>query len=105
MGIVADIVGFWLRHDEEGLASWLVDDAEWDLVIGSVSGGDGDIPWPPAEADSAELLSIVTHGRLAACDGYLVREGERTDFSHFLRFAGTTKTAKVAAIRTYLATP
>ena len=44
----------------------------------------------------------MTHGRLASCDGYLQNGPDRTPFSHAIRFAGATKSAKIAEIRTYM---
>ena len=55
-----------------------------------------------AIAGSARVQSIVTHGRLASCDGYLQNGPDRTPFSHAIRFAGATKSAKIAEIRTYM---
>ncbi|MGO2821706.1 MAG: hypothetical protein ACTIA5_12980 [Brachybacterium tyrofermentans] len=62
----------------------------------------GAIVPPPFDADHGEILTVLSHGRHAACDGYLVRGEERVDFCHVIRFAGATKTAKIREIRTYL---
>lgn len=56
---------------------------------------------PPFKPERVEIISIITHGRLASCDGYLQAGGKRIDFSHALRFASTVKTAKIAELRSY----
>lgn len=59
---------------------------------------------PPWQPDRLEVLAVITHGRLAACDGVLSAGDKRLRFSHVFRFASTSKTAKVAEVRTYFAT-
>lgn len=90
IGIVSDIVSRWAKGDEGGLAEWLGDDAS--------------MTSPPWQPDNLEVLAVITHGRLAACDGVLSAGDKRLPFSHVFRFASTSKTAKVAEVRTYFAT-
>ncbi|MGO1480005.1 MAG: hypothetical protein ACTHWF_02665 [Brachybacterium sp.] len=101
MTIVADIAAAWANGEEATVREWLRGDAVWTLVGSDSPAADGYVP-TPVDADSGEILTVLNHGRLAACDGYVVSGGERIDFCHMIRFAGTTKTAKVREIRTYL---
>ncbi|HIW30781.1 MAG TPA: hypothetical protein H9987_12375 [Candidatus Luteococcus avicola] len=48
-----------------------------------------------------EVISVVTHGRRASCDGYLEAGGMRVRFSHAFRFVSTPKTAMIAELRRY----
>ncbi|WP_258934340.1 hypothetical protein [Nesterenkonia pannonica] len=47
-------------------------------------------------------MSIITHGLLASCDGYVETASGRIAFSHVFRFASTSKAAKIREVRTYL---
>lgn len=103
IGVVSDFVSAWAKNDVELLAGWVTDDVTW-LMIGTGSSIGSDAladAVPGIEADALHLQSVITHGRLAACDGYL--EGDtRLFFSHVFRFKNTAKTSKIAEIRTYL---
>ena len=101
MAIVAEIAAAWAAGEEDSVREWLREDVAWTLVGEHAPASDGYVR-PPLTAESGEILTVLNHGRLAACDGYLMREGERVDFCHVIRFAGTTKTAKIREIRTYL---
>ena len=48
-----------------------------------------------------EVISVVTHGRRASCDGYLEAGGMRVRFSHAFRFVSTPKTSMIAELRRY----
>lgn len=87
IAIVSDIVTYWARDDRASLAEWLGDDAT--------------MPAPPWQPDSLEVLAVITHGRLASCDGVLSAGDRQLAFSHVFRFASTSKTAKVADVRSY----
>lgn len=87
IGIVSDIVTFWAQGDQTSLDEWLGDDAQM-------------MP-PPFAAERLEVLAVITHGRLASCDGVLVAGERRLPFSHVFRFASTSKTAKAAEVRSY----
>lgn len=123
MALVADIVTAWAAGDDALVQEWLSDDARWILVGAQDPGEDASssadangaekgaaaddgmiatIVPPPFEAGHGEILTVLNHGRLAACDGYLVGDTERVDFCHVIRFAGASKTAKIREIRTYL---
>lgn len=125
MALVADLITAWATGDEASVHEWLVEGARWVLVgaqrpgeapgeadgtadgtaDGKAADDDGAIDVivpPPFEADRGEILTVLNHGRLAACDGYLLRGAERVDFCHVIRFAGASKTAKIREIRTYL---
>lgn len=103
MGIVADVVSAWARGDHAALAEALAEDATWTIVGDRAHEGRDDAATvrPPVDPEAVEIASIITHGRLASCDGHLVTVGRRIDFSHVLRFAGAGKTAKIVEIRTY----
>lgn len=103
MIIVGEFVVNWAKGDTDAVAEWLCDDASWSLVgegthIGPDSSREAG---PRIGAERLEVLSIVTHGRLASCDGYLEAGTTRIAFSHVFRFAGASRSAKVAELRTY----
>lgn len=104
MVIVGDFIANWASGDHEALSTWLSEDASWTLVgTGTYSGpGSARDAIPQQSPDRLVFQSIVTHGRLASCDGYLQNGPDRTPFSHAIRFAGATKSAKIAEIRTYM---
>lgn len=95
--IVSNFVVNWAKGDAEATSEWLADDVRWTYV--------GSKDYQQAFADFTperiELYSVITHGRLASCDGYLESSGKRVDFSHAIRFASTSKTAKIAELRSY----
>lgn len=102
IGVVADVVSAWARNDTEFLSNWLADDVTWSIIgQGTVSGPQAlDYFVPDIEAEALILHSVITHGRLASCDGTI--EGDkRLSFSHAFRFKTTAKTSKIAEIRTY----
>lgn len=101
--IVGEFVVNWAKGDTGAVAEWLGDDASWALVGEDTHlGPEGaSATGPHLDAERLEVLSIVTHGRLASCDGYLEAGTTRIDFSHVFRFAGASKTAKIAELRTY----
>ncbi|HIY65035.1 MAG TPA: hypothetical protein H9830_02000 [Candidatus Agrococcus pullicola] len=103
IGIVSDFVVSWAKNDEDAVATWLSDSTSWSEVGGDTYQG-SDIAEslrPVFTPEHVEVLSVVTHGRLAACDGYFEADGVRVHFSHMFRFASTAKTARIADIRTY----
>ncbi len=102
--IVGDFLVAWAKGDTDALAEWLSDDASWAIVGAETHTGTGGLAKvvPRVPPEQLEVLSIVTHGRLASCDGYLVAGGKRVSFSHAIRFAGAAKLAKIAEIRSYL---
>lgn len=102
--IVGDFVVAWAKGDTEAVAEWLTDDLSWVIVGAEAHTGSGSATKvvPRIPPDQLEVLSIVTHGRLASCDGYLVAGSKRVSFSHAIRFAGTARSAKIAEIRSYL---
>ncbi len=103
IGIVGDFAVNWAMGDEAAVSSWLLADTEWTLVgDGSYRGPDAGVSTFPAfKPERVELISIITHGRLASCDGYLEAAGKRVCFSHAFRFASTSKTAGIAELRSY----
>lgn len=103
IAIVGDLVSDWATGDSNAVAEWLADDATWLWVGQQTYSG----PGAAAEVrlqlvpEQMEVISIITHGRLAACDGFLTDGSTRIDFSHMFRFASTSKTAKIKEARTY----
>jgi hypothetical protein len=103
IGIVGDFAVNWAQANEEAIADWLSDDLNWTLAgadtpKNSTTAGDMN---PPFKPERVEVLSIITHGRLASCDGYLEAGEKRLLFSHVFRFATTAKTAKIVELRSY----
>ena len=103
ISIVSEFAVSWARADTQAVSSWLTDTANWTLVgegtrCGPEAAQEVTPPWTP---EHVELISVITHGRLASCDGYLEAGGKRMGFSHSLRFASTSKTAKIAELRSY----
>lgn len=99
MALVADLAVAWVQGDDHTLSPWLVDDFSHDIFG----------PRPHGEISEIVVLTALNHGRHAACDGYIVFADSDSDigaarlrFSHVFAFSSTTKTAKVAALRTYL---
>lgn len=101
--IVGDFAVHWATGDAEAASEWLTDDASWTLVGADTHSGPEAAAQssPPFAPERVEITSIITHGRLASCDGYLEAGGRRISFSHALRFASTSKTAKIAELRSY----
>lgn len=104
IAIVGEFVTDWAKRDTEAMAAWLTDDAEWTVVGHETVRGEGVAArvCPEGRTDSLEVTSIITHGRLASCDGFLDSDSGRLYFSHVLRFASTSKAAKIREARTYL---
>lgn len=103
VGIVNELVLAWVAGDTEAVTGWLADDFSW-TVVGSRELSGGEVPRLPLSPEHVEILATITHGRLAACDGYMTDDAARIDFCHTFRFASTSKAAKVSEIRTYLGT-
>lgn len=103
VGIVADFIVSWAKGDRDAVSEWLADGASLTLV-GQEEGTHAaveramSLPFVP---ESVEVMSVITHGRLASCDGYVEADGRRVNFSHVFRFASTAKTAKIAELRSY----
>ena len=104
IGIVADFAVAWAKGDAPTVSSALAENASWTIVGGETFTGPAAAEQvsPPFLPERVELISIITHGRLASCDGYLEADGKRLNFSHAIRFASTSKTAKIAELRSYL---
>lgn len=102
--IVGEFVTSWAKRDTEAMNEWLATDAEWN-VVGRDDATEEDsvspfvMDHPP---DYLEVTSIITHGRLASCDGFLDAGSRRVHFSHVFRFASTSKTARIRNVRSYI---
>ena len=102
IGIVSDFTAAWAKSDQEAVSEALSPDAEWMLVGETTSQHVGARVFPAFTPDRIELLSVITHGRFASCDGYIESGRKRLSFSHSIRFTNTAKSAKIAEIRSYL---
>ena len=101
--IVGAFVVHWATGDTAAVAEWLSDEATW-TVVGAASHRGPDaaaLASPSFSPERVEVVAIITHGRLASCDGFLEASGRRLNFSHAFRFASTAKTAKIAELRSY----
>lgn len=104
ISIVGEFVTNWAKSDTEAITAWLTDDVNWTIVGHETVSGEG-APGqvcPDGPTSYIEVTSIITHGRLASCDGFLDSDSGRISFSHVFRFASTSKTAKIREARTYL---
>ncbi|MGO1389146.1 MULTISPECIES: hypothetical protein [Brachybacterium] len=119
MALVAELMAAWASGEHAPVQEWLAEGSRWTLVgtadqddrearggdqsaADETSRGGSAVVPAPFEAETGEILSVLNHGRLAACDGFLMRGEERVDFCHVIRFAGTGKTSRIREIRTYL---
>lgn len=96
--VITDFITAWALADTETLNSWLAKDAEW---LTPTAPADSTQP-PQHNAMKLEFLTLATHGREAACNGYLENADTRLDFAHFFHFATTARTSKITLIRSYL---
>ncbi|ACV09154.1 nuclear transport factor 2-like protein [Jonesia denitrificans] len=102
-----DIVGqfavHWAKGDTDFLQEWLTDGAHWDVIGRATLTADASLTEviPPMTPERVEVISVITHGRLASCDGYIEAGSRRISFSHVFRFASTAKTSKIAELRSY----
>lgn len=104
IAIVGEFVTNWAKRDAEAMAASLTDDVDW-TVAGREAASDeaaADFACPSSTSDYLEVNTIITHGRLASCDGFVDSESGRVHFSHVFRFASTSKAAKIKEARTYL---
>ncbi|WP_018296447.1 hypothetical protein [Corynebacterium lubricantis] len=102
--IVGQFATDWAGQQLDQVTDWLHEEIVWEIVGEKTHEG-------PAAANEAlpgevpeelNVNAIITHGRLASCDGTLVYPNKVIEFSHVFRFASTGKTAKIKSIRTYL---
>lgn len=101
LGIVGQFTVNWVNGDVNAIREWLSADATWRLIgtLGAEeSAGESGPPFAP---ERARITSVITHGRLASCDGYLEAGERRMDFSHVFRFASTARSAKIVELRSY----
>ena len=103
--IVGEFVTNWAKRDAEAMATWLTDDVNW-TIAGREAASDeasADFACPGSTPPNyLEVNTIITHGRLASCDGFVDSESVRMHFSHVFKFASTSKAAKIREVRTYL---
>jgi hypothetical protein len=102
--IVGEFVTSWARRDIGAMNEWLTNDVNW-KVAGRDDASEDDWVNPFALddlPDYLEVTSIITHGRLASCDGFLDAGSRRIHFSHVFRFASTSKAAGIREARSYI---
>jgi len=101
--IVGNFTVHWAEGNAAGVAEWLTDTSSWTLVgQETFHGFDASTKFPiPFTPRRLVVEAIITHGRLASCDGYVEGDGARIDFSHAFRFASAVKTARIAELRSY----
>ncbi|GAB3621312.1 hypothetical protein GCM10027417_25730 [Glutamicibacter endophyticus] len=94
----------WVLGNADPWLPWLTKDFVWWRAGEGITQGPQNVTrmFPGFEAEHAEIGSVITHGRFASCDGFLLGAGVRLDFSHVLRFTGAGKTANIAQVRSYL---
>ncbi|MCF8569973.1 hypothetical protein L5G32_06805 [Gordonia sp. HY002] len=103
IGIVTEIVTAWASGDGQTVSTWMSEDVTW-TVVGDVTHEGRDAAVHACQGTSArslEIAAVITHGRLAACDGFVETESGRVSFSHAFRFAGAAKSATVKELRSY----
>lgn len=102
--IVSDFVVAWASGDIAAMSPWLADGVSWSMIgAGSHHGPDAAREVVPTiTPDRIVIASVITHGRLASCDGFFEDATTRVDFNHAFRFSNTTKTGRVAEVRSYL---
>lgn len=101
--IVGDFTVKWAEKESTAVSEWLAEDTTWAIGGGATHSGPeaAHKMIPPFTPERVVINSIITHGRLASCDGHLERGDKRLDFSHVFRFKSTSKTAKIAEVRSY----
>lgn len=102
--IVSEFVISWAKRDTVAMNEWLATDADWKVAGRDDSTEENSIiPFvldhPP---EYLEVTSIITHGRLASCDGFLDAGSRRVHFSHVFKFASTSKAAGIRQARSYI---
>lgn len=104
IAIVGEFVTNWAKCDVEAMTAWLADDVTW-TIVGQETASDlvpADFGCPAGTPNYLEVNTIITHGRLASCNGFVDSESVRTHFSHVFKFASTSKAAKIREAQTYL---
>lgn len=104
IAIVGDFVVAWASGDPAAMSPWLADDVSWSIIGAQTHHGPdaAEAVVPELSPERIDIASVITHGRLASCDGFLDDGTTRISFSHAFRFSNTTKTGRVAEVRTYL---
>ena len=102
--IVSDFVVAWASGDVDAMSPWLADGIEWSVVGAQTHHGPdaAEAVVPEVSPGRIDIASVITHGRLASCDGFLDDGTTRISFSHAFRFSSTVKTGRIAEVRSYL---
>lgn len=104
IAIVGEFVTNCAKSDAEAMTAWLADDVTWTVAGREAASAavPADFGCPGSTPNYLEVNTIITHGRLASCDGFVDSESVRMHFSHVFKFASTSKAAKIREARTYL---
>ncbi|WP_120005098.1 nuclear transport factor 2 family protein [Nesterenkonia muleiensis] len=103
IGIVGHFITNWAKGNIDAVAEQLTDDATWTVAGEETYSGTSEMDrvFPRTAPELLSVTSIITHGRLASCDGFLKNGSARMHFSHVFRFASTSKAAKIKDARSY----
>jgi hypothetical protein len=105
--IVGELVARWANRDAEAPAVRAAEDVRW-TIDGREAGhspGAVEHAFPDGPVDLLEVASIITHGRLASCDGIIESSSGRLSFSHVFRSAGASRTTRITEVRSYVVDP
>lgn len=83
------------------LGEWLDDEAIWQVVGKSGTTQPSEVV-PEADVASLTIDTTITHGKLAASDGWVETEEGRTDFSFVITFKSAGKTSLIRSVRLFL---
>lgn len=104
IAIVSDFVVAWASGDTASMFPWLAEDISWSTIGAEERHGPeaAEAVVPDVSPAQIDITSVITHGRLASCDGFLTAGSTTLHFSHAFRFTNTTKTGRIAEVRSYL---
>lgn len=82
----------------------MADDVSWSIIGQQTHHGSdaAEAVLPGLSPARIDITSVITHGRLASCDGSLEDGTTRISFNHAFRFSSASKTGRVAEVRSYL---
>lgn len=102
--LIIRVVTHWAAGEAASMVEFLTDDIAWKIVGNEHVYGKKDLGElvPSSDVEALNVTSIVTHGRLGSCDGYLKSSSGYVAFSHIFRFGSGTERSAIKAARTYL---
>ncbi|MHA2788592.1 hypothetical protein ACXZ66_05530 [Corynebacterium sp. S7] len=104
VNIVGRFVANWAEGNTEAMSKWLSTDVVWNPVPAEeLVGVDAVLSQIPAEQpERVDVNTIITHGRLASCDGTLTFKDSVQHFSLVFRFTSASKKAQIKTVRAFL---